>query len=307
MICFLSAVISCDNSDTDHRIWYVADKRIYVYAIGESRDYYWVSAQEKILRISKNDGDTLSITYGTQGFPANAVGCFFPADSGRIWMGTGGGGLLLVDTIVVRRYTTSNSQIPSNGVQAIAQSSDGVFWLATNGGLVKFDNHNFTTYNTNNSGLPANALTSVGVGDDNSVWAGTWGFNLARFKENQWTIFTKNNSSLQTAYIFTLLHTGKTLWVGEGGGINRYTASGWKNYNSKDTDLPQNDVTTIVVDKYGLWVGTYAGGVGFLKSETWTVYNTTNSELPDDQVTAMFADRRGRLWVGFYRGLAVFQ
>jgi len=149
--------------------------------------------------------------------------------------------------------------------------------------------------------------------------------------------------------VLSLADEGRYLWVGtQGGGLVRLdkTTGQFIIYNSRNSALPSNDVTAIVIDGsgskwigtdggglakfdglnwtvYGLrenyvraiaidgsgnkWIGTWGGGVAKFDGTEWTEYLPSNSGLPDEHVTAIAIDPSGNKWIGTYgRGLAKF-
>src|SRR5450756_1947375 len=76
----------------------------------------------------------------------------------------------------------TESGLPQNSVHAIAQTSNGFLWLATEEGLTRFDGVQFTTYNqANTPHLPSNYVQSLAAGRDGTLWIGT-DSGLAEFK-----------------------------------------------------------------------------------------------------------------------------
>ena len=51
--------------------------------------------------------------------------------------------------------------LPQASVGAIAQTSDGYIWLATEEGLVRFDGVHFTVFDTTNSALTDNYISGL--------------------------------------------------------------------------------------------------------------------------------------------------
>lgn len=69
---------------------------------------------------------------------------------------------------------TSESGLPQNSVQAMAQTSDGYLWFGTQEGLGRFDGMHFTTFTRHNShGLASSFIQTLAAGRDGSLWIGT--------------------------------------------------------------------------------------------------------------------------------------
>ena len=82
--------------------------------------------------------------------------------------------------------------------------------------------------------------------------------------------------------------------------------SDWVNYNTENSPLLDNRVSSIAIDhNHNLW-GAYAGAGGFgngivkFDNVTWTHYNTLNSGLPNDDVRDIAVDLQGNIWFACY-------
>ena len=77
----------------------------------------------------------------------------------------------------------------------------------------------------------------------------------------------------------------------------------WIVYNTTNSELPSNIVTSIAIDNYGnKWVGTNAGLVKF-NGMGWKLYNTLNSGLPNNRIENVVIDNLDNKWIvsGFSR------
>lgn len=89
--------------------------------------------------------------------------------------------------------------------------------------------------------------------------------------------------------------------------------SDWVNYNSSNSPLLDNRVSSIAVDHdNNLW-GAYAGAGGFGKGivkfdgNSWTHYNAINSGLPNDDIRDIAVDHQGNMWFACYNaGIVMF-
>jgi len=81
----------------------------------------------------------------------------------------------------------------------------------------------------------------------------------------------------------------------------------WIIYDTSNSGLPNDWVTSIAIDKNGnKWIGTSGGGLAKFDGMNWTVYNSSNSGLPDDWINAIAVDAGGNVWLGTQSGLAIF-
>ncbi len=82
--------------------------------------------------------------------------------------------------------------------------------------------------------------------------------------------------------------------------------SGWTHFNTDNSPLLDNRVSSIAIDHdNNLW-GAYAGAGGFgngivkFDGNSWTHYNATNSGLPNNDIRDIAIDPQGNLWFSCY-------
>lgn len=124
----------------------------------------------------------------TSGFWDNTqLGVLFDLDANERWVATPAAGLLrqFGDWYggTWFQYSTFNSNLPTNALVDLAQSSDGSLWLATQvAGLVRrFPNGSYQSFTDANSGLPVNTMNRVVVANDDAIWVALFDGGLARF------------------------------------------------------------------------------------------------------------------------------
>jgi len=80
----------------------------------------------------------------------------------------------------------------------------------------------------------------------------------------------------------------------------------WKVYNSASTNLPENKITALIIDKNNnKWIGTKKGLLS-LSDESWKVYTQENSGLPHNTINCLTADDYDRIWIGTQEGISSF-
>ncbi|MCB2220257.1 MAG: T9SS type A sorting domain-containing protein [Bacteroidetes bacterium] len=286
------------------------------------------------------DGNTWEI-YDTSNsnLPHNKVTSIAIDDNGTKWMGTGGGGLAAFDNNTWEVYDTLNSDLPDNDVTSIAIDENGTKWMGTGeGGLAALNGNSWEVYNTSNSGLPYNKVISIAIDANGTKWMGTRTFNgfwwpwsnldfLAAFDGNTWEVNNISNSGLPDNTVTSVtIDVDGTKWMGVfshpmfgipdvGRGLIAFDGSTWIVYDTTNSGLPQNQITTIAIDGDGTkWVGTRdrdwtqwnGSGLAAFDGSSWEVYTTDNSELPDNYVNAIAIDDYGTKWIGTEGGLAAF-
>ncbi|MFB6273690.1 MAG: response regulator [Salinibacter sp.] len=87
-----------------------------------------------------------------------------------VWIG-GGPEVARADEVPYRQYTTVDG-LPGDRIEALAQTPDGLLWVATQGGLAVFDGDEFRKIPLPDS-IAAFSVNSLYPRPDGSVWAGT--------------------------------------------------------------------------------------------------------------------------------------
>jgi signal transduction histidine kinase/ligand-binding sensor domain-containing protein/CheY-like chemotaxis protein len=206
----------------------------------------------------------------------------------RLWVGTMGGGLELLDEQLGRRRTFKHTPgdaatIGADGVMTLFEARDGTIWAGTyGGGIARFD-----------ESARVFRVVAAGVGPDR------------RLSDPRASAIAEDPS-------------GK-LWVGTtGGGLNLVDpSSGLVHAYRHDRDVPatvgDDTIYALHVDAGGvLWIGTAGGGLSraigsadnpeSLRFESWS----TRHGLPSDVIYGIEPDATGRLWLSTNYGLARF-
>ena len=273
---------------------------------------------------------------------------------GDIWLATWGGGLEKMEKIPGNVKDERQAKfgfvhhVPGKGPHAIssayiadlAESEDGLIWIATNNGLNIYDKktNQFTVLhhddNDENS-LSLDDVSSVCPDKNGNIWVGTWegGLNLyerssgifLRFKSNP-----KDKTSLSNDIIMTLFCDQQgTVWIGTwGGGLNRVIISeppagkditvgqisfqSFKNNNIDVNSISGNSIYSIYQDNSGMiWVGTdWAGLNKFKLQATKFQHKYAEQKLQNNLVSnivySLARYKNNKLWIGTDKGLNLY-
>lgn len=153
-------------------------------------------------------------------------------------------------------------------VNVILQDRMGFLWIGTEDGLNRYDGYSFKVYKPD-------------ADDPNSI-SDRWITSLAEDAQGY-------------------------LWVGTRlGGLNRYDPVTGKfthfiHDNSNPQSLGNNQISALLPDEKGMWIGTEYGLDYFeYESNTFKHYRSTDSPatLSSNLITAIFKDKSGALWIG---------
>ncbi len=222
----------------------------------------------------------------------------------QVWVGTVDCGLrVLTQDGIWTTYTTANSGLTSDWINAIAFDADGRAWVGTNDGLnMLAQDGTWTTYTSVNSNLADDYVLALAIDGEGQVWVGTRNTGLSVLKsDGTWTTYTTANSSLAGDWADALAIDGEgRVWVGTGDGLNVINPDGsWTTYTTANSGLIGDSVYDLAFDDEGrIWIGTYGGLSVLALDGTWTTYTPVNSGLADDYLDGLAIDDEGRVWVG---------
>jgi ligand-binding sensor domain-containing protein len=251
----------------------------------------------------KFDGATWDVYDATgSGLPADDVRSIAVDGFGHKWLATNGGGLAEFDGTNWTVYDTGNSGLPGDRVWAVAVDIDGSIWAGTSAGLARFDGANWTICDEGNSPLPSNVVRCIAVDEGGNKWIGTYK-GLAMFDGTNWTLF--NAASLLgfrwEDVLSTTVDADGIVWVGFYSGLARFDGSNWSAYDTGNSPLPDNYVTSVLISDNGAkWMGTWAGGLVKLEGADWTIYDDRNSAIPRNGAFVHAVDSDGVVWMSPY-------
>jgi ligand-binding sensor domain-containing protein len=219
-------------------------------------------------------------------------------------------------------YNTSNSDLLSNEIQAIAYTEDvntdetiPGLWIGTDAGLNYINHRGWVDYTAADSVLPGNNVQIILSGHEpGELWIGT-DAGAARLdyagtpwdhRDDTWEIFTAADGLPGDEVLSLALGQAGQVWVGTAEGLACYDGATWRTYTD---GLPGFEIRDLVYDagRDVLWIATGDGaGMLDLGSETWTVHRARiiGSELPNDDVRALAVSEDGQVWMGTAGGLA---
>jgi ligand-binding sensor domain-containing protein/signal transduction histidine kinase len=252
--------------------------------VQDARGFMWFGTEDGLNRYDgysihiykHNASDSTTIAW-------NTVNAMLVDRQGRLWVSAIGVNLYDERTDRFVRFLNSPADpfsLPYNHVTAFCQDSNGAIWAATDRGIVKFDE-------------------------------GT----------HHWLEFSHdphNPASLSSNLALSLMtDRSGTIWVGTRDGLNRFDASSgrFKRFLTTGHETggrSDNSIVAIFEHRDGtIWLGTDGGGLIRLDPQTGATRRFRGArrdlKAPGSNVLfAISADSRGRLWIGHFAGLDVF-
>lgn len=224
--------------------------------------------------------------------------------------------------VQLNHIENNSSSIASNDISAIAQDSQGFYWMINKEGIIeKVDGKTFevvfrnyaikTQYNIEYQDY------SLFVDSDDHLWVVMNGFPSGLFwyntKNNSINYLNKENPELKlnTNYVSNIAQdTEGIIWIGtDQGGVNlfdkkskqiRYLLHSFENEKS----ISQNTITSIYRDSSGImWLGTFKEGINFYHHNLIRFRHLKHepgnpASLPTDDVHCFAEDKNGDVWIG---------
>jgi signal transduction histidine kinase/ligand-binding sensor domain-containing protein len=226
------------------------------------------------------------------------VMCIAHDRDGKIWVGTDGGGLAVIQNDSVKWYTAKEG-LGNNKIYSILVDTTDTVWIGTYGrGVNKIShNHEPESY-TSSNGLPSNVIRSIIRDREGNIWFATYG-GLAMLRRTGLTYFDTSQGLANSIVMAILRDRAGMLWIGTyGGGISKML-NGTITHFRVEHGLSHNVVRSMLEDSKGnIWIGTH-GGVTRVHGQSIRRY-TTRDGLPGEVILAMLEDSRGRIWFGTF-------
>lgn len=252
-------------------------------------------------------------------------------DGAMLWIASEGAGLLAYqsDLHTVKQYlhqsNNSNSLI-DNLVRSVAKDAIGNIWVGTFEGLSVLnpktgDFNNYVHQNTIPYTISQNSVRCIYRDSQNGMWLGTYygGVNYYHADDILFDLLNLNTGrlSLKDEVINSIKEDpAGNFWIGGNDkGLSYWLKSENKirtfSYQPDGKGLSSNNIKSIAfLDNQSVMLGTHNAGLNILNPETGTVqvfrHTNQSGSISGDMVYALLKDRKGRIWVGTYSGLDLF-
>jgi ligand-binding sensor domain-containing protein/signal transduction histidine kinase len=186
-----------------------------IYSIaGGDKGELWLGRQRGGLTRLNFDGKSYSAETFSQkdGLAQDSIFTVFRSSDKSVWAGTLSGGVSRFKDGVFTTYTSSDrGGLPSNTINAIAETDNDVIWFATPRGLSSWTNDRWKTYSSND-GLPSEKVTTLFADTAGILWIGTTR-GLAFLESGRVHFNQKLPSSLREAVFGIAVDELGSLWV----------------------------------------------------------------------------------------------
>ena len=263
-----------------------------VQAIAQTPDgYLWLGTMRGLVRF---DGLRSTVFDRRHGLPHDNVWSLRVDRSGRLWVGTDGGGLLVWNGGPVLP-AGDGAGLGSAEVRPILETRDGSLWVGTRGRGVARQAGGPWTWLTTKQGLDSDNVWALAEAAEGGVWVGGGGVNLCQ-ADGCRVVRTQEDGLPHRGVIALHVARNGDLWVGTWGGLSRLHEGKWTDWTTSD-GLPGAMVRAIHEDRDGnIWIGTSEGLTRFRGGRFETL--TREYGAAGGYVRALFEDEDGTLWVG---------
>lgn len=159
---------------------------------------------------------------------------------------------------------------------------------------------------TGNSILRGNHVPNIMFEEDNRIWFFQNDSNIVILENEEWKflnsseICSVNNIVNSTINSLQSLDNGRFLFSDLSHGATIISQTDCINYNSNNSELPENSIYSAQQDSEGnLWFG-YANGLAKFDGINWEFFDSSNSPLPIGHVNELFVDDDNTLWISVY-------
>jgi signal transduction histidine kinase/ligand-binding sensor domain-containing protein/DNA-binding response OmpR family regulator len=294
----------------------------------DGKNQIWIGTDNGLDVLNKITGEIRQITLD-KGINRN-IQALLPTPQNKVWIGTENGlyqYIIEKDSFVHCQARNTGNRFHGSNIKSLLLDFRDNVWIGTwNEGVARYDPVEglFYTY------PPLNAQNSAHVlFEDNrhTIWIGTWGYGLVRL-ENPYDlqkvsyIHYENDAHRpgsfcnNTVYALSQDVTTGCIWVGSKNGLSilkdRNDPFSFTNYLPNQSDLPYNEVNSIICDNRGLmWLGMLGGGASVITTAETTFHanalDTVKTRKSTNNVRSLYVDDNNKIWMGIgSAGLVVY-
>ncbi len=243
----------------------------YFYNNALTNDYkgnLWVCGSD----VMKSDYKNINSIYhlDDKQLSSNLVYCTTVDKNNNKWFGTDNG-ISKYDGNIWTVYNSTNNKIPSGNYTDLEVDKNGNIWGASNNGIAKFDSNNWSSFYLNS--LQVNSIASDSLGN---VWFAT-NLGVYVYNNNSWKIYSPFGNS--NSYINAIVcEKNGNVWCNSfnGVGVAEFNGSTWKVYNTSNSGLFTNYISSISIDKNNNKYFATQLGVNKFSGSSWTGFKFKN-------------------------------
>ena len=238
--------------------------------------------------------------------------------SGRLWLSTAGGGLVMHDTSGYRQLNTENG-LSSDWIRSVRQDGNGDLWVGTYAdGLAKIlflDSIGVQVEEfKRRQGVADLRITVLAVSPLGDLWYASRNGSIGHIRNDKIVNFDESNGLPKTEVRTITFDSLQNIWIGTAG-KGMYKAQyqelepTFEVVAENEQLASENIYSMLIDDDANLWVGTEKGIDKILLNESGTITEVQNFGKNEGFVgietchNSVAKDREGNLWFGTLNGL----
>ena len=235
-------------------------------------------------------------------------------DKSNLWIATDKGVFVLTtgDPLTDNSSDIDLLDIAGSNFDNILDDKNGFIWMTSDQGVVAYNKSEkysevFCTSNSENCDLANQHVTALFLNNDGRIYVGSKNGLVTTIDAKSRVIELLYDSRKYGAkYITSILKTQETIWVGTDVGLIQTNIETKKSkfFSVDNSRLSNNHITNLISSDFGVWIGTYKG-INLLANSSIANYNFRNSRV-FDEVLSFTEDIKGRIFIGTYQGVYLF-
>jgi ligand-binding sensor domain-containing protein len=156
--------------------------------------------------------------------------------------------------------------LPSDGVNALAQTEDGYLWICTNAGLARFDGARFTVFDRRSTPeLQSDQCGPLQVDAEGALWIATMGGGLTRYADGRFTRLRRRQGST-FEYVIAMMPDRKgRLWLGTNDRLHLWDGTRFTSFGPGEGVTLPRPMPVLEDDSGRVWIQAVDGRLGYLE------------------------------------------
>ncbi len=222
--------------------------------------------------------------------------------AGRVWIATGGRGVIRLESGTPRGITTRNG-LSDDDVWTILETRDGTLWFGTSAGVTRWRQGKATVFRL---GAGRIAATVLAEDQEGAIWVGTSGDGLYRIAGDKVASITSAEGLSADQVLAIDVDREGSIWVGTEDGLDRFERTAVQALTAEE-GLPLGAPGALAWSDGTLWIAPVTGGLfraepsadGLGRGGSVRFVPVATQTLTGDRVLALAPDRRGGgVWAG---------
>jgi len=232
-------------------------------------------------------------------FKGKSINAICEDDSGYLWIGLDGGGLLHQYSNDQFRSFSKKEGLLSNNIQAICKGKKGEIWIGTDEGLSLISEGVIRNFPVKD-GHSGNDINALCMDKNGTLWTGSGTGNIFMFRDDRFIQPDGLQGKIHTTINVILEDPDGNLWIGtEGQGIFILDPVSHQSVNiGTDQGLSSDIVKCIIALIEGdIMVGTQGEGLNRIRKSILRTYTRADG-LPEGAIMSVARAPNGNIWIG---------